>query len=327
MDYSIKTVDLVRCFGEIRAVDGVCLDVKPGEVFGLLGPNGAGKSTTLSMLCTILKPTSGSAVVNGFDVVSHPHDVRGSVGIVFQDSSIDNRLTGRENMGMHAELYGVEKSLAKKRIEELLALVELLERADEPVKNYSGGMRRRLEIARGLIHHPKVLFLDEPTLGLDPQTRAKIWDYIKKLSREEDITIILTTHYMEEAQILCDRVGIIDYGRIVALGPPDDLIKSVGEDIVSLKLSDNSNAKVFENLDFVKRVDVGESVRLFLENGAQSIPAICEYAAKQGVKIVSLDLRTPTLNDVFLHHVGRELRPEHADGKQGTRHFMKRRGG
>ena len=324
-DFSVKTFNLVKNFDKLTAVDGLSIDVKRGEIFGLLGPNGAGKSTTLKMLCTILKPTSGSAKINGFDVVKQQDSVRRSVGIVFQDSSVDIRLTGRENMDMHAELYDVDLSVKNKRIDELLKLVELYERADEPVKNYSGGMKRRLEMARGLIHHPKILFLDEPTLGLDPQTRGKIWEYIKNLKLEKEISIIITTHYMEEAETLCDRVGIIDHGKIVVLGTPKNLIKEVGEDIVSIKLTDNSKSSKFKNLEFIKRVEVGERLDLILANGAESIPKICRYAAENDIEIKSLELRTPTLNDVFLQVVGHELRSEHANGKDRMRTFMKKR--
>ena len=324
--YQIETVDLTRKFGDITAVDNLNLSIGEGEVFGLLGPNGAGKSTTLNMLCTILKPTSGTATINGLDVDRHPDKVRQIIGIVFQDPSHDNRLTGRENLEMHAELYNVDRELARERINELLTLVELDDRADEIMKNYSGGMRRRLEIARGLIHHPKVLFLDEPTIGLDPQTRAKIWDYIKRLSAEEDITIILTTHYMDEAELLCDRVGIIDHGKIVGLGTPKELIKEIGEDVATLQLEDNSMAKDFESAEFVKKVTVGEKVIMVLEDGPSSIPKIFEFAAARKIKILSIELHTPTLNDVFLHRVGRELREEHGDGKDNIRRRMRMRG-
>jgi len=320
---AIQTTNLTKRFGEVTAVDDLTVSVDSGEVFGLLGPNGAGKSTTLNMLCTIVKPTSGSAEVNSYDLRRQPDEVRKSIGIVFQDPSLDNRLTGRENLTMHAELYGVNRSLYKRKIDELLKLVELDSRADELVKNYSGGMKRRLEIARGLIHKPKVLFLDEPTIGLDPQTRAKIWDYVKRLAGEEDITIVLTTHYMEEAQFLCDRVGIIDHGRIVALGTPTELIREVGEDVVSLKLEDASRAGEFKALGFVKKVQAGDTVRLVIDDGASSIPKVCDFAAKNGIKILSLELRTPTLNDVFLHHVGREMREEHADGKDRLKMHMR----
>jgi len=320
----IETVNLTRKFGEVVAVDNLNLQIEGGEVFGLLGPNGAGKSTTLNMLCTILKPSSGSASINSLDVEKKPHEVRQIIGIVFQDQSLDNRLTGMENMEMHAELYGVDRKLAKDRISELLRLVELDTRANEIVKNYSGGMRRRLELARGLIHHPKVLFLDEPTIGLDPQTRAKIWDYVQRLSDEEDITIILTTHYMDEAQMLCDRVGIIDRGKIVALGAPKDLIREIGEDVAALDIEDKSRAKEFESAGFVKKVSVGQKVMLVLEDGARTIPKVFDFAAERNIKILSVEVRTPTLNDVFLHKVGRELREEHGDGKDRMRMRMRR---
>jgi ABC-2 type transport system ATP-binding protein len=324
--FSIETTNLSRRFGELTAVDSLNLRVEGGEVFGLLGPNGAGKSTTLNMLCTIIKPTSGQALINGLDVDKNPHEVRQIIGIVFQDPSHDNRLTGRENLQMHAELYNVDRKLAKERIDDLLRLVELDQRADDIVKSYSGGMRRRLEIARGLIHHPKVLFLDEPTIGLDPQTRAKIWDYITRLSADEDITIILTTHYMEEAQLLCNRVGIIDYGRIVALGAPKDLIREIGQDVATLMLDDNSRGKEFESAAFVKQASIGERVTLVLEDDPGAMPKIFEFAASRNIKILSVELRTPTLNDVFLQRVGRDLREEHGDGKDGMQRRMRMRG-
>ncbi|MFH0863217.1 MAG: ATP-binding cassette domain-containing protein [Candidatus Altiarchaeota archaeon] len=324
--YVIETNDLTRKFGDITAVDGLSLRIEAGEVFGLLGPNGAGKSTTLNMLCTILKPTSGKATINGLDVDKHPDKVRQIIGIVFQDPSIDNRLTGRENLEMHAELYNVDPKLAKERIGDLLTLVELDQRAGEVVKNYSGGMRRRLEIARGLIHHPKVLFLDEPTIGLDPQTRAKIWEYIKRLSDEEDITIILTTHYMDEAELLCDRVGIIDHGKIVALGSPKELIREIGQDVATVQTDDNSRAKEFESAEFVKKVTVGAKVTIVLDDSTSAMPRLFEYASKKGIRITSIELRRPTLNDVFLLRVGRELREEHGDGKDAVRRRMHMRG-
>ncbi|VVB51758.1 Trehalose/maltose import ATP-binding protein MalK [uncultured archaeon] len=323
---AIETVGLTKKFDSLTAVDSLNLSIPQGEVFGLLGPNGAGKTTTLNILCTILRPTFGFAKVNGVDVMKDPDAVRKSIGIVFQDPALDVRLTARENLEMHAELYEVDSEVASKRITELLALVELDSRANDLVKTYSGGMKRRLEIARGLIHHPSVLFLDEPTIGLDPQTRSKIWGHIERLSKEEDITIVLTTHYMEEAEKLCDRVGIIDHGKIVALGKPSELIHSVGEDIASLTLEDNSKAKEFESLKSVKKVFVGETVRLVLVDGASSVPSLFDFAAKKGIKIRSLTLQTPTLNDVFLHFVGREIREEHADGKTLMRLRMRRRG-
>jgi ABC-2 type transport system ATP-binding protein len=260
------------------------------------------------------------------NIVEDPSKARKSIGIVFQDPSLDNRLTGRENLEMHAELYDVDRRIQAGRIMELIKLVGLEERAGDLVRNYSGGMKRRLEMARGLIHHPKVLFLDEPTLGLDPQTRAKIWEYIQKLAHEECITIVLTTHYMEEAESLCDRIGIIDYGRIVALGTPKELIREVGEDIASLRLEDASRAAEFEGLAFVKKAyTVDGEVKLVLEDGASCLPKIFAFAAEKNIKIPSIELRTPTLNDVFLHHVGRELREEHASRKDKMKISMRRR--
>ncbi|MHA1603694.1 MAG: ATP-binding cassette domain-containing protein, partial [Candidatus Freyarchaeota archaeon] len=226
--YAVETHNLVKKFGEIVAVDGISIKVKEGEIFGLLGPNGAGKTTTISMLCCMIKPTSGEAYVNGYDILKHPNEVRKSIGIVFQEPAIDDRLTGRENMEIHAMLYNVPRKIMKQRIDEALELVELTDRADHLVRTYSGGMRRRLEIARGLIHRPKVLFLDEPSLGLDPQTRERIWDYIEGMAERENMTIILTTHYMEEADRLCDRVAIIDFGKIKVEGSPSELKNSLG---------------------------------------------------------------------------------------------------
>ena len=231
----IEARDLTKKFGSLAAVNGINFSVEHGEIFGLLGPNGAGKSTTISMLCTILKPTSGTAIVNGYDVVKFPSRVRKSIGIVFQDPSVDDRLTGRENLQVHANLYGVPRDEQKKQIDDVLELVELQDRADNLVRQYSGGMRRRLEIARGLIHFPKVLFLDEPTVGLDPQSRDHIWSYIRRLMKYEDLTIILSTHYLEEADRFCDRVAIIDHGDIVALDTPHNLKEELGGDTITVR--------------------------------------------------------------------------------------------
>ncbi len=255
----IEVKNLTKRFGSLEAVHGISFEVEQGEVFGLLGPNGAGKTTTLSMLSTILVITSGTAIVNGFDVEKQPSQVRRSIGIVFQEPSIDDRLTGRENLEMHADLYAVPRSEKGKRIDELLKLVELEDRADSLMRTYSGGMRRRLEIARGLIHHPKVLFLDEPTLGLDPQTREHIWDYIMKLSKRENITMMLTTHYMEEADKLCHRIAIIDYGKIIALDEPKQLKEDLEGDIITVKteMVEELSRKLKET-NFVKRHEKAE---------------------------------------------------------------------
>ncbi len=228
----IQTQNLTKCFGSYTAVRNISLEIKKGEVFGFLGPNGAGKTTFLSMLCTILRPTFGSALINGYDVIKESAQVRQSIGIVFQDPSVDSDMTAWENLQMHADLYSVPVSEQKERIHEVLELVGLSDRADHFLYTYSGGMRRRLEIARGLLHYPKVLFLDEPTIGLDPRSREYVWNYIRKIRKREDMTIILTTHYMEEADQLCDRVAIIDQGIIVALDTPKGLKEMVGGDTI-----------------------------------------------------------------------------------------------
>jgi len=314
---AIETRDLRKHYGEIKAVDGVTLDIAEGEVFGLLGPNGAGKTTTLSLLTTLGKPTSGSARIHGIDVVAEPLKVRKQVGIVFQEPTLDAVLTGRENLELHGILYGVAKAERPARIKELLQLVDLENRANDLVKTYSGGMKRRLEIARGLMHKPRVLFLDEPTLGLDPQTREHIWAYIEKMVEEQHTTVVLTTHYMDEAERLCDRIGIIDHGRIVALDTPERLRASVGGEVVKLRMKEPS-AKVFESLPFVKRTEIkGQEVLLTVEDAASNLPAILA-AARDGV--LHVELRTPTLNDVFLHYTGREMREEfeEQDGFMGS---------
>jgi len=236
---AIEIKNLVKEFDGIKAVDDISLEIEYGEIFALLGPNGAGKTTTISILATLLKPTSGKARVNGYDVVKQAAKVRHSIGIVFQDPSLDDRLTARENLEIHGRLYHMKRDERKKRIKEVLKMVELEGRANSLVKTFSGGMRRRLEIARGLMHKPRILFLDEPTLGLDPQTRRHIWDYIEKL-RREGVTVLLTTHYMEEADHLADRIAIIDKGKVVALGSPSELKDSIGGDIIKIKCNDEN---------------------------------------------------------------------------------------
>ncbi|VVB67087.1 putative ABC transporter ATP-binding protein [Candidatus Norongarragalina meridionalis] len=230
MEYAIETEKLTKKYGELTAVDGLDLRIKRGEIFGLLGPNGAGKTTLISMLCTMLEPTSGKARVNGFDVETQASEVRKSIGIVFQDPSLDDELTAWENLDIHGELYGMRGGAKQKAIENALQIVELYDKKDELVKHYSGGMKRRLEIARGLMHAPAVLFLDEPTIGLDPQTRRHIWDSVRKMNREKGVTVILTTHYIDEADVLCGRVGIVDHGKIVACDAPSKL-KTKGESL------------------------------------------------------------------------------------------------
>lgn len=310
---AIISKDLVKKFGDLEAVKGINLEIEEGELFGLLGPNGAGKTTTISMLCTILKPTSGSAKVAGYDVLQEPENVRKSIGIVFQDPSLDDDLTGRENLDFHARLFQVPKEDRSERINEMLDLVELKDKANTRVKKYSGGMKRRLEIARGLLHEPKVLFLDEPTLGLDPQTRRHIWDYVEKLNDESKITMILTTHYMDEADYLCDRIAIIDHGTIIAQETPTGLKHSIGGDVVTMTITPNKDEFIgkVESLDFVRSAQyVDGSIRLSVDEGETAIPILMELARQEGVQVPSVTLKAPTLEDVFIKYTGREIRPE-----------------
>jgi len=322
----IEVKGLTKRFGSLEAVHGISFDVAQGEVFGLLGPNGAGKTTTLSMLSTILEITSGTAIVNGFDVAKQPSQVRRSIGIVFQEPSIDDRLTGRENLEMHANLYAVPSNEKGGRIDELLKLVELEDRADSLMRTYSGGMRRRLEIARGLIHHPKVLFLDEPTLGLDPQTREHIWDYIVKLSKRENITMMLTTHYMEEADKLCDRIAIIDYGKIIALDKPRQLKGGLEGDIITVKTEKAEElSRKLKDTTFVKdmKQQKGE-LKLIVRDGETIVPRVMEIAASAGIHVEAMSIRGPTLEDVFLHYTGREIRGEGGEEYHGIAAIRRR---
>ena len=308
----IETNQLTKSFNSLTAVDKLNITVESGEIFGLLGPNGAGKTTTISMLCTILKPTSGTAKVNGFDIVKEATQVRKSIGIVFQDPSVDDRLTGRENLYMHANLYGVPPSEQKNRIDNVLKLVELSDRADDLLRTYSGGMRRRLEIARGLIHYPKVLFLDEPTIGLDPQTRDHVWKYIRELKEAHDITVVLTTHYMDEADRLSDRIAIMDYGKIIALDTSAKLKDTLEGDVILVK-SMNLEALaslVNEKLGFQKTRIVDDSLEITLKQGKSLLPRIVEAATANNIFIESIVLREPNLEDVFLHYTGRMIRAE-----------------
>lgn len=312
MTHIIETNQLTRGFNGLRAVDKLDITVESGEIFGLLGPNGAGKTTTLSMLCTILKPTSGTAKVNGFDVVKEANQVRKSIGIVFQDPSIDDRLTGRENLYMHANLYGVPASEQKERIDRVLKLVELDDRADDLMRTYSGGMRRRLELGRGLIHYPKVLFLDEPTVGLDPQTRDHIWKYIRELKKAHDITVVLTTHYMDEADRLCDRIGIMDHGKIIALDTPPKLKETLEGDVIIVKTNNLEafSALVTEKMGFNKTRVVDGALEITVKQGKSLLPRIVEAATANNVFVESILLREPNLEDVFLHYTGRVIRAD-----------------
>ncbi|HZX34538.1 MAG TPA: ATP-binding cassette domain-containing protein [archaeon] len=311
----IETHDLVKRYNKHNAVDKVSLAIEEGEIFGLLGPNGAGKTTTMMMLTTLREPTSGSAEVNGFDIVKEPAKVRKSIGIVFQDPSSDEILTGYENLKLHGMLYDMPGDLREKRIKEVLALVDLSGRKNDLVKKYSGGMRRRLELARGLMHHPKILFLDEPTLGLDPQTREHIWVYIERLAKEEKITIVITTHYMEEADKLCDRVAIIDSGKIVALGRPKNLKEQLGGDIIRLKTR-KLNVEALKKLKYVKEINKGDGEYVLTIVGANE--HLQEILAIAG-KVDSVELSSPTLGDVFLHFTGKNIREDTPEGGWGEK--------
>ncbi len=305
----IQADGLVKRFNGFEAVRGVSFDVEQGEIFGFLGPNGAGKTTTINMLCTLLKVTEGRAILNGFDVRTQQNQVRQSIGLVFQDPSLDERLSAMDNMLFHAMMYNVPRAERKHRISEMLDVVELADRADDDVKTFSGGMKRRLEIARGLLHHPKVLFLDEPTLGLDPQTRNHIWTYINKLRKQKAITIFLTTHYMDEAEN-CDRIAIIDHGKIIALDTPEGLKRQVGGDVMTVTTSDNDKAA--EELRERLGVEAGSAdghLRFEVPDGETFIPKMID---ELDVPVQSVATHGPTLDDVFLTLTGRAIRDEEA---------------
>jgi ABC-2 type transport system ATP-binding protein len=296
---------LSKMYDDFEAVRGVSFDVAQGEVFGFLGPNGAGKSTTINMLCTLTKPSGGSARVAGHDIVTERDDVRRHIGLVFQDPTLDGNLTGAQNLQMHAELYGVQKELVAARMEQVLRMVALWERRDQKVMTYSGGMRRRLEIARGLMHSPRVLFLDEPTVGLDPQTRASIWGYIHQLKENEEITIFMTTHYMDEAEF-CDRIAIMDHGEIVAIDTPASLKDSVGGDTVRVQTDDDEQAIDRLEAQFGIAAAMSEGAVTFaVEAGEQFVPRLF---SELGVAIRSVNVNRPTLDDVFMKYTGSTIR-------------------
>ncbi len=307
MQKIIEVEHLIKKFRDLVAVDDVSFDVVEGEIFGFLGPNGAGKTTTINILCTLMRPTSGRASLNGFDVVRQQNEVRRSIGLVFQDPSLDIKLSALQNLEFHAGVYNISRSLSKQRIEEVLKMVDLWDRRKDVVEHFSGGMRRRLEIGRGLLHYPKVLFLDEPTLGLDPQTRFHIWNYILDLRKRENITIFLTTHYMDEATV-ADRIAIIDHGKIIALDTPDALKRMVGGDIVTLKTEDAEAAvaEIREQYN-IEAQRSSEGIFFEVQNGEEFIPTLVNNF-KSG--LYSISVRRPTLDDVFMKITGREIRDE-----------------
>jgi ABC-2 type transport system ATP-binding protein len=308
----IKTNNLTKKFNGFTAVDHISFSVIKEEIFGFLGPNGAGKTTTIKMLTTLLYPTEGSAVLSGFDILKKRDKVRKHIGVVFQEPALDTELTGRENLDFHARMYGLDKENRKNRIAEVLKLVDLEDKKDVLVKNYSGGMKRRLEIARGLMHYPTVLFLDEPTLGLDAQTRRAIWEYIKKMNKEEKTTIFLTTHYMDEADYLCDRVGIIDRGKILVIDSTNNLKNAIGNDVITLSCSElDELGKRLEKESWIKNVKQHDTfLTLGVKKGEEKIPVIFEIARNLNIKIKSISVRKPTLDDVFLYFTGRIMRDQ-----------------
>jgi len=309
---AIVTRGLTKKFGDLVAVDHIDLEIEEGELFGLLGPNGAGKTTFIHMLSTILPPTEGTAKVAGSDIREGADSIRAAIGIVFQDPSLDNRLTGRENLDFHGRMYGLTKEQRDERISKVLELVGLKDRADSLVETYSSGMKRRLEMARGLMHRPKILFLDEPTLGLDAQTRRSIWDYIRMLNDIENVTIILTTHYIEEADYLCNRVAIIDHGKIVALDKPGALKDRLKGDVVSINISDPEKyLSIFRKSKLVKGAKIVDgTLYLQVSSGERAIPKLIDLANKHGGQVHTVSLSRPTLEDVFIHYTGRAIREE-----------------
>jgi ABC-2 type transport system ATP-binding protein len=306
---------LHKQYGELEAVRGIDLDVAPGEVFGFLGPNGAGKSTTIKILCTLATPTRGEAKVAGFDVATERDEVRRHIGLVFQETTLDDYLTAEQNLRFHAELYGIPSATVPKRLQQVMEMVGLWDRRASRVQTFSGGMKRRLEIARGLMHSPRVLFLDEPTVGLDPQTRVSIWNYIRELRQRETITIFLTTHYMDEAEY-CDRIAIIDHGKIVALGSPADLKDKVGKDRVQIATADDDAAIASLQQKFSITAAKREGFVMFgVDHGEQFLPKLF---AELGVPIRSVQVARPTLDDVFLAYTGSTIRDAEASALEKT---------
>jgi ABC-2 type transport system ATP-binding protein len=305
--------------GKIKAVDGVSFEVKEGEIFGFLGPNGAGKTTTINMLTTLVKPSSGNAEVCGYDVYKHPTEVRRSVGVVPQEYTADEDMTGRDNIILCADLYGMPRTDSKPHAEELLRLVELHDAAARKVSTFSGGMRRRLELACGLINYPTLLFLDEPTLGLDVQTRAAVWKYIRMLKDQYHMTLFMTTHYLEEADALCDRIAIIDHGHIIKIGSPDELKASVGGDVITVTVreKDPDISQDISRLALVKDVKKSDGAyRVKVEQGEEASPQIMDLIRSKGLHVTKISLTKPTLDEAYLEFTGRELREEETDRMQ-----------
>jgi len=326
---AVEVQEIRKCFGTFCAVDRLSFNVERGEIFGLLGPNGAGKSTLIRMLTTLILPTSGGARINGFDVVRSAADVRRSIGVIPQALTSDMELSAVENMNIFAKLYSVPRERRRRVVKELLEAVELTQWADKPVKNFSGGMRRRLEIARGLVHEPNIFFLDEPTTGLDPASRIGVWDMLRKIKEGHDLTILLTTHYMDEADKLCDRIAIVDHGKLVALDSPLKLKASIpGNDILEISFSrvPESWLQTLQNLPDVQSVKAEDHVyRIGSNNGPKTTVALMEATGQAKVEITSLSVQSTTLDDVFMHYTGRQLRDALQDAKYDSGFMPPRR--
>jgi ABC-2 type transport system ATP-binding protein len=315
----VTVENLSKVFGKLKAVDNVSFEVKMGEIFGFVGPNGAGKTTTINILTTLMKPSSGSAVVCGYDIFKDPNEVRRNVGVVPQEYTADEDMTGINNVLLCADLYGIPRSDSKPHAQELLKLVELQDAAKRKVSTYSGGMRRRLELACGLINYPKLLFLDEPTLGLDVQTRTVVWKYIKMLKDEYHMTLFLTTHYLEEADSLCDRIAIIDHGHIIRIGTPEELKESIGGDViaVTLKESEPDISSDIASVKLVKNVQkTDNNYRIKVELGEEASPQIMDVIRSKGLHVTKISLTKPTLDEAYLEFTGRTLREEEGDKMQ-----------
>jgi len=323
--HAIEVNSLTKKFGDFKAIDNISVQVEEGEIFGFLGPNGAGKSTTMMILTTLLKPTSGNVLVGGYDVMLNAKKVREKIGYVQQEISVDEFLTGRENLYLHARINQIPSNLIKSRIDDVLELVELGEKKDQAALTYSGGMRKRLDIANGLLSRPSVLFLDEPTVGLDIQTRRKIWGYIKKIRKDFGMTIFISTHYMEEADKLCDRIGIIDHGKIQIVDTPKSMKSAIGNEIISFNLVDgkaNQDALIeqINKIEFVKEVKIKQDlITVFSTKSNEVIPNIFQESINLEMKIRSLTLKQPTLDDVFISYTGHDLRDENENQKFSRR--------
>lgn len=331
----ITVEQLVKQFNSLTAVNGVSFEVGPGELFGFLGPNGAGKTTTIKILTTLLKPTSGRATVAGHDVLKEPGKVRSVIGYVAQDVSVDDKGTGRENLMLQGRLHHMEGKLLRQRVDELLELVDLTADAKRLTETYSGGMRKRLDLIVGLVHRPRVLFLDEPTLGLDPQTRARVWSYLRELNQKEGITILLTTHYMEEADDLCHRVAIIDHGEIRALGSPKGLKDEIGSDCINIGFSEErligdsalaeSAFRALQGQPYIKRIEtLADGVAVYVDRGEEIMPQIIELLREKGIQVKTIALSRPSLQDVFLKHTGYTIRDREASAAEQFREHFKR---